>query len=267
MAPLAHNPWVFTGTLIPGGSLLYLGVYVDNFTYFLASADKVERVFKAALSSKLTVNWMGKVGWFLGKLYEWERLPDNCLCVTITQTTKIEAMLDDIHMTDCNPVKSLYWPGLVIDSIPHNGADPKSKQDIVKPYQPTVGGLNWLATSTRPDPLCVSVSLLSQFSHNPSKGHINAAKHVLRYLQGTKDWGIHFTQAGHYTNTLPGWVTQPPRISECIAFTDGNWGPQDASYTPSNWNIYYISEDSVWSLLGRIIIWCGGPVAWGKILL
>jgi hypothetical protein len=82
---MPHDPQVFTGTLIPGGPLLYLGVYVDNFTYFLAS-DKVERIFEAALSSKLKINCMGKVGWFLGKAYKWDHLEDRCLCVTITQT-------------------------------------------------------------------------------------------------------------------------------------------------------------------------------------
>jgi Reverse transcriptase (RNA-dependent DNA polymerase) len=61
MTPTVHDPCVFTGTLIPGGPLLYLGVYVDDFTYFSAS-DEVERVFEAALSSKLHIDWMGEVG-------------------------------------------------------------------------------------------------------------------------------------------------------------------------------------------------------------
>ena len=104
MHPLAHDPCVFTGTLIPGGPLLYLGVYVDDFTYF-SESDEVERVFEAALSSKLSIDWMGEVGWFLGKAYEWVRTPDNRLQVTITQTAKIEAMLEDLNMSDCNPVK------------------------------------------------------------------------------------------------------------------------------------------------------------------
>jgi hypothetical protein len=49
---MAHDPCVFTGFMIFGGPLLYLGVYVEDFTYFSAS-DKVKQIFKAALSSKL----------------------------------------------------------------------------------------------------------------------------------------------------------------------------------------------------------------------
>jgi hypothetical protein len=151
---MAHDPCVFTGTLIPGGPLLYLGVYVDDFTYFSAS-DEVERIFEAALSSKLQINWMGEVGWFLGKAYEWDHLEDGRLCVTITQTAKIEAMLDDLGMSDCNPVKSPYRSGLVIDSIPHDGVTPESKQDLVKPYQRAVGGAKLVGNQHSPRSQCL----------------------------------------------------------------------------------------------------------------
>jgi hypothetical protein len=138
---------------------------------------------------------MGEAGWFLGKAYKWERHLDGCLSVTITRTAKIKAMLKDLDLLDCNLVKSLYRSGLVIDSIPHDGASPESKMDLVKPYQCAVGGLNRLASSTRPN-LSVCVSLLSQVSHNPSEGHSDAVNHVLKYLKGTKEWGIRFTQSG-----------------------------------------------------------------------
>jgi hypothetical protein len=261
MTPMAHDPCVFTGSMFEGGPLLYLGVYVDDFTYF-SESDEVERIFEAALSSKLQIDWMGEVGWFLGKGYEWEHLPDGRLCVTITQTAKIEAMLEDLHMSDCNPVKSPYRLGLVIDSIPHDGAPPESKLDIVKPYQRAIGGLNWLATSTRPD-LSVCVSLLSQFSHNPSEGHLDAVKHVLRYLKGTRDHGIRYIQDSCFADTLlTDWTDRPPRTPECVAFTDANWGPQDASHPPTD-RVIHISKESVRSLLGHVLIRCGGPVAWG----
>jgi hypothetical protein len=133
------------------------------------ASHKVEGVFEAVLLSKLKIDWMGEVGWFLGKAYKWDHLDDGCLCVTITQTAKIESMLEDLDLVDCNPVKSQYGSGLVIDSIPHNGLPPKAKMDIVKPYQRAVGGLNWLATST----LSVSVSCLNSTIIHPqgtSKG-------------------------------------------------------------------------------------------------
>ena len=45
---------------------------------------------------------------------------------------------------------------------------------------------------TQPD-LAFHVSKLSQYNSNPSTDHMRAAKHVLRYLQGTLDLGILYT--------------------------------------------------------------------------
>jgi hypothetical protein len=41
----AHSPCIFTGTLIPGESTIYVGIYVDDIIYF-SSSDKVERKFE-----------------------------------------------------------------------------------------------------------------------------------------------------------------------------------------------------------------------------
>jgi hypothetical protein len=43
-SPCKHGPCVFTGRLIEGAPLLYLGLYMDDFTYF-SDGDKVKRAF------------------------------------------------------------------------------------------------------------------------------------------------------------------------------------------------------------------------------
>ncbi|KAI5348920.1 hypothetical protein L3X38_001807 [Prunus dulcis] len=45
--------------------------------------------------------------------------------------------------------------------------------------------------ATRPD-IIFSASLLARFMHKPSKKHYGAAKRVLRYIQGTIDFGIEY---------------------------------------------------------------------------
>ena len=60
-------------------------------------------------------------------------------------------------------------------------------------YRQMVGSLNYL-TTTRPD-ISYSVSVLSQFMAKPHESHWNAAKAVLRYLKGTLDYGIKYTDA------------------------------------------------------------------------
>ena len=80
--------------------------------------------------------------------------------------------------------------------------------------------MNWLAINTRPD-INTAYSLLSQFNSNPSQGHYDAAKYVLRYLKGTASHGIWFRQG---ENRLQGAVAIPEELKgdEFILFTNSN---------------------------------------------
>ena len=55
-------------------------------------------------------------------------------------------------------------------------------------YCRVVGGLQYLRMN-RPD-ISFAVNKLSQFMHKPSKSHWGAVKRLLRYLNGTKSFGI-----------------------------------------------------------------------------
>ena len=64
-------------------------------------------------------------------------------------------------------------------------------------YRQLVGSLIYL-TTTRPD-LAYSVSVLSEFMSRPLDSHWNAAKCVLRYLSGTYNYGILYTDISDVT--------------------------------------------------------------------
>ena len=55
-------------------------------------------------------------------------------------------------------------------------------------YRQMIGSLMYL-TNTRPD-ICFAVNTLSQYMVEPRHVHLIAAKHVLRYLKGTIDYGL-----------------------------------------------------------------------------
>ena len=46
-------------------------------------------------------------------------------------------------------------------------------------------------TNMRPD-ICFAVNTLSQFMTDPRHVHLIAAKHILRYLKGTIDYGLKY---------------------------------------------------------------------------
>ena len=57
-------------------------------------------------------------------------------------------------------------------------------------YHHMIGSLMYL-TNTRPD-ICFVVNTLIQFLMDPRRVHLNAAKHISRYLKGTVDYGLKY---------------------------------------------------------------------------
>ncbi|XP_075073879.1 secreted RxLR effector protein 161-like [Nicotiana tabacum] len=50
----------------------------------------------------------------------------------------------------------------------------------------------YLANNTRPD-IAFAVSLLARFSSSPTRRHWNGVKHIFRYLRGTIDMGLFYS--------------------------------------------------------------------------
>jgi hypothetical protein len=94
----------------------------------------------------------------------------------------------------------------------------KEKEEMTRcPYQNLIGSLMYLSVSTRPH-ISYAVSCLSQYNTCFGKEHWTAAKRVLRYLKGTRDYGLVYEK----------------NVEDIIGFADADWGanPDDRkSYT------------------------------------
>jgi hypothetical protein len=72
----------------------------------------------------------------------------------------------------------------------------------VKVYQQLVGSLMYISCGTRPD-IAFAVNSCSQFMSNPGETHLQAAKHILRYLKGTRNEKLTYRkQASSMANVL-----------------------------------------------------------------
>mgnify|MGYP006897139288 CR=1 FL=1 len=59
-------------------------------------------------------------------------------------------------------------------------------------YLWVVASLIYVMTWTRPD-IAYALGTLCRFMHNPGKPHITALKHLLRYMHGTRGWGLKYS--------------------------------------------------------------------------
>ena len=74
-------------------------------------------------------------------------------------------------------------------------------------YQSAVGSLLYLSSATRPD-ITFAVNNVAKFSANSTKEHWAAVKRIFRYLRGTVNYGLLYTE-----NASP----------DCVGFSDADW--------------------------------------------
>ncbi|KAJ4764255.1 polyprotein [Rhynchospora pubera] len=158
--------------------MLIVSLYVDDLI-FTGNDEKMMHEFKNDMMKKYEMNDLGMLHYFLG--IEIDQRDDG---VFISQKKYAQSILSKFNMENCNPVKT---PLLVNEKLMKD--DGSGNADAAQ-YRSLVGSLLYL-TTTRPDIMYAS-GLLSRFMHQPSKMHYGVAKRVLRYIQGTKDYGLMF---------------------------------------------------------------------------
>jgi hypothetical protein len=113
------------------------------------------------------------------------------------QAGYIEQILEKCGMKDCVSRDIPLDPGVTKGVIPELGAEPLDGPDIVRLFQCLIGMLLWLAIKCRPD-ILFAVTFLGRFTSNAGRIQVGWAKGVLRYLAGSRSWGLGY-QAIHST--------------------------------------------------------------------
>ena len=102
--------------------------------------------------------------------------------ILVNQQGYVKNLLERFQMLEFKPA-----------SVPMQDQDLLPCEQTISslPYQQLVGALIFLSNLTRPD-ISFAVSRLAQFMNCYNETHWAAAKHVLRYLKGTCDFGLRY---------------------------------------------------------------------------
>ncbi|XP_062099940.1 uncharacterized mitochondrial protein AtMg00810-like [Humulus lupulus] len=155
---------------------LVVSLYVDDLIYTCNNKEMIKK-FKEDMMNSFEMNDLGLMHYFLR--IEITQKEDG---IFIAQKKYTKTLLKKFKMEGC---KTVLTP--VDNNKPLKKEDGSPKADESK-CRSLIGSLLYL-TATRPGIMYV-VSLLSRFMHGPSEVHYGASKRVLRYLQGTKNYGI-----------------------------------------------------------------------------
>ncbi|KAL0377326.1 UNVERIFIED_CONTAM: Retrovirus-related Pol polyprotein from transposon RE1 [Sesamum radiatum] len=177
-----------------GNDTLIVSLYVDDLIY-TGNNEKMIHDFKEDMMKTFEMSDLGLMHFFLGIEINQEKEG-----IFICQKKYTETLLKKFKMESCKIVTT---PLVTGEKYKKEDGSEKVNGSI---YKSLIGSLLYL-TATRPD-IMFATSLLSRFMQSPSQVHYGAAKRILRYLQGTKDFGIWYKS----TND-----------AKLVGYTDSDW--------------------------------------------
>ena len=129
---------------------------------------------------------LGELTWCLGIRIVRDKPTRSILMSQDSYATRV---LERMKMTDSKPVSTPLAPGTILTADPQPGDKEHEKEMKSVPYREAIGCLMYLMVCTRPD-LADAVSAVSRYAANPHWHHWVAVKHILRYLNGTKNLAL-----------------------------------------------------------------------------
>lgn len=165
-----------------------IAVYVDDLN-LVGTPEELTKT-AAYLTKEFEMKNLGKTKFCLG--LQIEHLPNG---IFIHQSTYTEKLLKRFYMEKAHPLSS----PMVVRSLDVKKDVFRPREDNEEllgpevPYLSAIGALMFLANCTRPD-IAFSVNLLARHSSAPTKRHWKGIKHILRYLHGTTDMGLYYSE-------------------------------------------------------------------------
>jgi len=149
----------------------------------------------------------------------------------LSQKQYIERVLKIFGMESCSANVAPLQKGdkFSLMQCPQNEWERKQMERI--PYASAVRSLMYAHTCTRPD-ISFAVCMMGRYQSNPRIDHWKAAKKVMRYLKGTKNYMLTFKRSDHL---------------EVISYSDSDFAE---------------CVDSRKSTFGYLFLLVGGPISW-----
>jgi hypothetical protein len=170
---------------------MLMSVHVDDVTNAHHSQDKAEwQADKQLIAARYKIKELGDVKWLLNMAITRDRTAGTLL---LDQSQYVTSILESFSMTGCKPAANPEL--LAVRDYPMQPGDEFLPENQVTEYRSLVGSLMYAAYMTRID-IAHTVNQLTRYMQKPGVKHMRAGKHVLRYLNGTVNYGLGFKASG-----------------------------------------------------------------------
>ncbi|XP_059310088.1 uncharacterized mitochondrial protein AtMg00810-like [Lycium ferocissimum] len=134
-------------------------------------------------------------------------------------------IIERAGMTACKPSQT------PVDTKAKLGATVGPPYDDPTQYRKLAGALQYL-TFTRPD-ISYAVQQVCLHMHDPKVAHMHALKRIVRYIQGTIEFGLHLYKSS---------------IASLVSYTDADWGGcRDTRRSTSGYCVFLGNNLLSWS--------------------
>nr|GEV39661.1 copia protein [Tanacetum cinerariifolium] len=159
--------------------LLLVQIYVDDII-FAASTPELCDLFAKIMCSQFKMLMMGKISFFLGL-----QISQSPRGIFINQSKYALESLKKYGFESCDPMDT--------PMVEKSKLDEDKEEKAVDPshYRGMIGTLLYL-TASRPD-FQFAICMCAQYQARPTEKHIHAVKRIFRYLRGTVNWGLWYS--------------------------------------------------------------------------
>ncbi|GAA0163100.1 transmembrane signal receptor [Lithospermum erythrorhizon] len=197
-----------------------------SVVFLLATNDK-EFLYKVKqfLSSNFDMKDMGEASYVIDVKIHRDRG-----ILGLSQEAYINKVLQRFGMKDCSPSLAPIVKGdrFSLDQCPRNDIEREHMKNV--PYASAVGSIMYAQVCTRLD-ITYVVGVLGRYKSNPGIDHWKAAKKVLRYLQGTKDYMLMYRR----TDSL-----------EMVGCSDSDFGGCNDSRKSTSGYVFMLANGSIY---------------------
>jgi len=208
-----------------GRKFIILVLYVDDI---LLTSNDVDFLCdtKQMLTTHFDMKSLGNASFVLG--IEIHRHRTHGI-LGLSQKGYIERVFDRFNMKSCKPCTTPIQKGEKLSKSQCPKDDDGTAKMDKAPFAFTVGSLMYAQVCTHPN-IAFVVNVLGRYLSNPGLPHWQAAKRVMRYLQGTKDYMLTF------------------RRSDCLELTgysDSDYGGCPDDFKSTSGCIFMLAEGAV----------------------
>jgi hypothetical protein len=173
-----NEPTLYTKT-DQHGKILIVCLYVDDMIY---TGNLELTNFKHAIKYEFEMTDLGIMKYFLGI-----KVDQSTKGIFVCQKKYATDIIKRLCMEECNPAETPIPLGTKLSK--------KYEGPTVEPtlYKSLVGSLLYL-TTTRPNIMYAAI-LVSRYMESPKDSHWKMVKQILRYVAGTLNFGLWYTQS------------------------------------------------------------------------